>query len=375
MMSTTNKLDEFFSKKDSKKKKVGSLNKASKTNDKIKKETVSRKQMEESDEVNLDVTPSSSSLAGLEKLSFLSISSSSIGSWAEEEEKQEGQPILHTKGRSLSNLKKETNPQEEQSKDSSKEDKFTGWKTAEVKLSENTETKESEESPSLTTNPAEERFPTLEETTKLAKFDKSREAMNSAAKLVATENKNSASSRPGSKVAGSLRALLLESQQDKLLSQETTFSGEKKQERNTPVRSDVNAGTVTTEERSNNDNFSTQKSSSEPVKETSQRRRKFSGLQAIIEEASKDKQVPKTTNGFTNSLQSKEKSLFTSQGTSSSRNNMDQQRKVMDSKSKQRTPSMQTNVSEERNNGNSVDSSRNRNRYSALSDALQDDTE
>ncbi|EME30809.1 hypothetical protein Gasu2_25520 [Galdieria sulphuraria] len=370
-MSTTNKLDEFFSKKDSKKKKVGSSNKTSKTDDKMKKETISRKQAEESDEVNLDVTPSSSSLAGLEKLSFLSISSSSIGSWAEEEEKQDGQPILHTKGRSLSNLKKEATSQEEQSKDLPKEDKFTGWKIADSKSSEATEIKGFEDSSSLTTKPAEEKFPTLEETAKLPKVDKSREVTNSSSKFATEENKSYASSRPGSKVAGSLRALLLESQQDKLLKQETTSSAEKKQEQTTPRRSEVNSGVTTMRDR----NSSNTVGSSEPVKETSQRRRKFSGLQAIIEEASKDKQTPKATNGFTNSPVSKEKSSSSSLGAMSRGSSVDQQSKTVDSKSKQRVSNMQSNFSEERNDGSSIDARRNRNRYSALSDSLKDDAE
>lgn len=371
MMSTSNnKLDEFFSKKDSKKKKIGSSNKTNKADGKLNRETIPKKQVEESDEVNLDVTPSSSSLAGLEKLSFLSISSSSIGSWAEEEEKQEGQPILQTKGRSLSNMKKDMVSQEEQSKDAVREEKFTGWKTAEIKPSDTSETKESGLSPA--TKPEEEKFPTLEETVRLPKTDKTKETTNLSNIVSSTENRNITSYRPGSRVAGNLRALLLESQQDKPLTQGTTVPTDKKQELETT--SDT-SGNISSAGNGNN-MHGVQERTSQPVKETSQRRRKFSGLQAIIEEASKDKQNLSNSNGFTDSRMSREKPSHSSIGTSNRGTVYDhQQKKSIESKSKQKAPNVQPTSSEERNNGSSLDSRRSTNRYSVLSDMLQEDAE
>ncbi|KAK4525501.1 hypothetical protein GAYE_SCF13G3409 [Galdieria yellowstonensis] len=365
MSTENNKLDEFFSKKDLKKKKVVTTNKPSKTDEKPKKHTASKKQAEEGDEVNLDVTPSSSSLAGLEKLSFLSISSSSVGSWADEEEKQEGQPILHSKGRSLSNLRKDTTFHEEEGKESAKEDKFTGWKTVEAKPSDTNGTQDADQSTALTNKPAEEKFPTLEETARLPKSSRASKAMNAPATPTSTENKTF--SRPGSKVAGSLRALLLESQQDKVPKRETTaLPSNRQQEKN--VSLDTSSTIDSNSGKSDSPTLST-----ESKKEASQGRRRFSGLQAILEEASRDKQVPKATNGLSNSQVSKEKSTT---GSWSKGNSVEQQKKVIDSKNKQRVANVPSSSVDRSDSGSTIDSGRNNNRYAALSDdMLQDDGE
>eukprot|EP00871_Galdieria_phlegrea_P000306 jgi/Galph1/1276/GphlegSOOS_G6047.1 len=385
-MMSTNKLDEFFSKKDSKKKK--SSIQSTKGSENVSKESSGKTIVKdaETEEVDLNATRSSSSLAGLEKLSFLSLSSSSVGSWAEEDEKQENQPFVHTKGRTITNLRKEIDTQEPAAPSHIKEEKFIGWKTTSPTVKEASTAEETSMGPSKEISeitPPTETFPSLEDSARMSKKDTKKQSDNR--NTFKTEERSPIRSR--SKVSGSLRALLLESQQDKVTSQ-------KEQLREKESSGQVgNGANVTNNNIEDTTEWSTVRSTAkkelsdtktnEQVKESTQRRRRFAGLQAIIEEAAKDKKVAnepekknrtkpvdrKDTGNMRLPVSSTEESQ-TSQGRS-------KEVKKLSSKVQKDTNQSSTrgNVSNEKANAGSVGPEANRNRFAAFFNTTDDEND